>query len=144
MKATPALLQLMAGKRVRARRAPKIRPREISLQISTANVLKAHCLPTWRYFHVPNGGPRSPRAGAMMKACGAIAGIPDFVLIDASGTAHFLELKRIGEPLSEPQEEFQTFCVRHGIEHSVCFNIDQVLKVFDHWKCLRIKIGGEA
>jgi hypothetical protein len=112
MKATAPLLALMQGRKVRARRATKIRPRELALQISTASLLRAHCLPDWRWFHVPNGGPRSPRAGAMMKACGAIAGIPDFVLIDASGTAHFLELKRIGEPLSDPQEEFRIFCLR--------------------------------
>jgi hypothetical protein len=138
MKPVPALLQLMQGRHVRQRRTPKIRPREISLQIATASLLKAHILPTWRYWHTPNGGARSPRAGAMMKASGAIAGIPDFVLIDASGVAHFLELKRIGETLSDPQQDFQTFCIRHGIEHSVADTIDQVLAVFDHWKCLRI------
>jgi hypothetical protein len=144
MKATPALLALMAGKRVRPRRAPKIRPREIGLQIAVANLLRDHCLPDWIWWHTPNGGRRNPREAATLKRCGVIPGIPDFTLVSPYGSVRFLELKRQGETLSDAQDEFRIFCIKHGIPHSIAFNINDVLKVFDHWKCLRIKIGGEA
>jgi VRR-NUC domain len=71
-------------------------------------------------------------------------GWPDFVLIPPTGQLHCLELKRLGEKLSEDQIAFQTWCIRHGVPHSVCRTIDEVLAGLDHWQCLRIKIAGRA
>jgi hypothetical protein len=142
----PPLLRLMDGKRVRARRAPKIRPREIGLQIAVANLLRDHCLPDWIWWHTPNGGRRNPREAATLKRCGVIPGIPDFTIVSPYGSVRYLELKRQGETLSDAQDEFRIFCIKHGIPHSIAFTIDDVLKVFDHWGCLRIalpKIGSE-
>jgi hypothetical protein len=57
---------------------------------------------------------------------------PDFVLIGPSGRVFFLELKRIGERLSEEQEDFRLWCVRSAVPYAVA--------TLDAWGCLRIVI----
>jgi hypothetical protein len=63
-------------------------------------------------------------------------------LLSPSGLFHGLELKRQGETLSDTQEAFQRWCIRHGLPHSVAYSFDEALAVLDAWRCLRIKIGG--
>jgi hypothetical protein len=70
------------------------------------------------------------------------AGGPDFMLIPPVGQLHCLEVKRLGEDLSNPQEEFQLWCIRHCVPHSVVFTLDEALALLDGWGCLRIKMGG--
>jgi hypothetical protein len=142
MKATPALLQLMAGKRVRARRAPRVRPKEISLQIAVAKLLTDHALPTWRWSHFPAGERRDVRTGARLKRMGLHRGWPDVVLINPAGLFHGLELKRAGQTLTDDQAEFQLWSIRHNVPHSVAFTFDEALRFLDHIGCLRIKLNG--
>jgi hypothetical protein len=142
MRATPPLLALAAGKKVRPRRAPVIRPKEITLHMSVAEVLREHALPTWRWSHFPAGEHRNIQTAARLKRMGLQKGWPDFVLVPPAGRLHCLELKRIGEKLSDEQEDFQLWCIRHNIPHSVAFAFDEALAVLDAWGCLRVKIGG--
>jgi hypothetical protein len=100
----PPLLALAQGRRVRLRKAPTPRPREIGLHIAVAAILRTYCLPDWTWFHVPNGEVRDKRLAAKLKAMGAKLGIPDFVLLSPYNSVRFLELKRNGESLSEAQE----------------------------------------
>jgi hypothetical protein len=44
-------------------------------------------------FHVPNGGWRSRVEGAILKAIGTVAGVPDLIWIK-NGQVYGLELKR--------------------------------------------------
>jgi VRR-NUC domain len=85
---------------------------------------------------------RDKITAAKLKAMGVRRGIPDIVLISPLGSVRFLEFKRQGESLSDAQEEFRVFCIRHGIPHSVVFDVDQALASLGQWGCLRIKIGG--
>lgn len=55
-------------------------------------------------FAIPNGGARDAITGALLKAEGVLAGVPDLFLGCARGGYHglFIELKRIGG--SKPEE----------------------------------------
>ena len=139
----PPLLARMEGKRSRPRKAPVDRPKEIQLHMSVAKVLRDHARPDWQWCHIASGELRDKRTAGKLKNMGMKAGWPDFVLIPPTGQLHCLELKRLGEDLSEPQQDFQTWCIRHGVPHSVVFTFDQALAVLDAWRCLRIKIGGK-
>jgi hypothetical protein len=142
MSATPPLLMILEGRKPRARKAPLARPKEIALHMSVAKVLRDHTLETWAWTHIPSGELRDKRTAAKLKQMGAKPGWPDFILVAPTGRFHALELKRIGERLSGPQEEFQSWCIKHAVAHSVSYNFDQALAVLDAWSCLRIKIGG--
>jgi hypothetical protein len=142
MTAVPPLLMLAEGRKPTARRAPAIRPKEISLHMAVAKVLREHCLPEWQWCHIPNGELRDKRTAGKLKQMGVKAGWPDFDLIPPAGQLHCLELKRQGETLSDSQELFQLWWIRHNIPHSVVYTFDEALAVLDHWGCLRINVGG--
>jgi hypothetical protein len=133
---------MMEGKRARPRKAPLTAPKESVLQCAVANILRDHALPEWQWWHTPNGEARNIITGARLKRYGVRRGIPDLALIAPDGRAHFLELKRIGQDLTEDQEDFQLWSIRHGVPHSVAFTIDEALAFLDHIGCLRIRIGG--
>jgi hypothetical protein len=141
MTAAPPLLVLAAGGTPRLRKLRVPTPEECELQIAVADLLRAHCLPDWRWTHVPSGGLRDIITAARMKRFGLQRGWPDILLISPRALPHFLELKRLGEALSEEQEELRRWCLRVGIPHAVAWKIDQVLKTFDEWGCLRVRVA---
>jgi hypothetical protein len=143
MRATPPLLQMMGGRKARPRKVPKVRPREMRLHLDVARVLLDHAAPGWFWWHTPNGGKRGIITAALFKKMGVRPGIPDFILVPPTGQVHFIELKRHGESLSDAQQDFQLWCIRHGVPHSVADTLDQALAVLDAWGCLRIRIGGD-
>lgn len=82
-------------------------------------------LPEFALFAVPNGGLRSPRTAARLKAEGVRAGVPDLVLAVSRGTFHgaYIELKRLrGSSVRENQVTFgkyladasYAYCVARG------------------------------
>jgi hypothetical protein len=136
----PPLLALAAGRKPRPRKMPIFRPLESRLQCDVARLLRDHCMPTWRWSHFPSGEKRDIVTGARLKRYGLQSGWADLILIAPTGGAHFLELKRIGETLSEPQQAFQLHCIRYGIPYAVAFTLDDALAALSSWNCLRIKI----
>jgi hypothetical protein len=139
MTALPPLLAIAEGRKVRARRAPVLRPRESKLHCDVADLLRAHCLPDWKWRWVPSKAQDS-REGAIWKRMGAQRGWWDFELISPEPRPHFLEAKRIGEDVEEgsDQDDFRMWCVAHGVPYVVAWTIDDVLKTFDAWGCLRV------
>jgi hypothetical protein len=73
MSALPPLLALAQGRKVRARRAPTFRPKEIELHMATAKLLREHALPTWQWCHIPNGELRDKRTACKLKQMGVKA-----------------------------------------------------------------------
>ena len=138
----PPLLVLAAGRRVRPRKPSAPRPKEITLHMSVADILRRFARPDWRWSHFPAGEHRDVRTAAKLKAMGVQRGWPDFVLFDPTGRLHALELKRLGETLSEDQEAFQEWSIARGIPHSVSRSLDEALTVLGAWGALRVKIGG--
>src|ERR1017187_3198328 len=115
MTTLPPLLALALGKKVRARKPQKLRPKESQLQFSVAKLLTDHCLPTWRWTHIASGELRDIRTAVKLKRMGLRRGWPDFLLLSPHAGAHCLELKRRGGKLSEDQEEFRDWCLCNGV-----------------------------
>ena len=75
---------------------------------------------------------------------GLTPGVADLVLVDPqSGRAHFLEVKGTGGRLSEAQEDWQVWSIRHGVPFSIVSSIDEAVAVLRHWGVLRTP-GGAA
>jgi hypothetical protein len=87
-------------------------------------------------FHVPNGGWRSRVEGAILKAIGTVAGVPDIICI-FEGRCYALELKAPKGRLTDVQ------CVVHerlreaGAVVAVAHGIDQRLAQLEQWQLLR-------
>jgi hypothetical protein len=140
MTALPPLLALAQGRKVRPRRAPVYRPKEITLHMSVARLLREHARPEWMWFHSPNGEHRDVRVATKLKAMGVRKGIPDFVLVGPGGMPHFMEIKRAGSALGEEQSAFRAWGIKTGTPHCTVRSIDDVLAAFDAWGCLRIAL----
>ncbi len=141
MTALPPLLAIAEGRKVRARKAPVWRPKEVELHITVAKLLRDHCLEDWRWTHIPTGEHRDIRTAAKLKAMGSRAGFPDFVLVSPYGSVRFLELKRTGGKLSEVQDDFRLWCVAYGVPHVVARTIGDVLAACESWGCLRVSVA---
>lgn len=77
-------------------------------------------------FAIPNGGGRSARQGAMLKAEGVKGGVCDLMLPVARGQFHglFIEMKREnGKPsdISQNQKDFIDFVILGGYRAHVAF-----------------------
>lgn len=144
MSAVPPLLALAEGRKPRARKPPLVRPRELVLHISVARLLRDHARPEWRWTHFPAGEARDVRTGSRLKAMGLQRGWPDFILVSPSGLLHALELKRLGEELTEDQEQLQHWFIVNGLPHSVAFTVEEAIAVLDCWDALQIKIARQG
>lgn len=139
MTSAPPLLAIAAGRKPRARVAKFPAPKELSLHLTVAKLLKDHCLPDWFFFHPPNGEHRDIRTAAKLKAMAVRRGVADFLLIAPDGSLRCLELKRVAKKLTLDQEIFRLFCVKRGIPYAVATTVDEVLTAFGAWGCLRLK-----
>jgi len=135
------LLMLCEGRTPRLRKARLERPLELALHLGVAKLLRNHARPEWRWSHFPAGEARDARTGARLKAMGLQRGWPDFILVSPSGLLHALELKRIGETLSEDQEAFAAWCTANGVPHCVVRTMEEALGALDRWGVLRIRLA---
>jgi hypothetical protein len=142
--AAPPLLMLAEGRRPRARREVIAPPKEIVLQMQVADLLRRFARTDWRWSHFPAGEHRDVRTAAKLKAMGTQPGWPDFILFDPTGQLHALELKRLGEGLSEDQVAFEEWCAAQSIPHSVARTLDEAFKILGCWGALRIALAGVA
>lgn len=144
MTTLPPLLLLAEGRQPRVlQRTAQPKPRESVLHFQVAKLLRKHALPDWQWTHWPGGEEiRDARTAAKLKQMGAMAGWPDFVLVPPIGQLHSLELKRIGEDLTDEQAAFRDWCLGHRLPYAVARSISEVLAALDRWGALRIKIGG--
>jgi hypothetical protein len=88
-------------------------------------------------FHsIPNGGFRTKRTAALMKAEGALSGIPDTHLPIArwwpdGSVSHglYIEMKAKGGRLSAEQKEVIPMLEDAGYKVAVCYSADEALQV---------------
>jgi hypothetical protein len=110
--------------------------KEDQLQKAVARLLDSTGL-VW--CHVPNGGNRSAATGALMKAMGAKAGVPDVLIFDpkriyAKPVVHefiglAIELK-VGKNKPTPSQlEWRDKLERCGWRWVCCYSMDEVLAV---------------
>lgn len=138
---TPPLLAAMEGRKPRARKERAKTPLEIILHVHVADLLRAHCL--WEWTHI-NRKAKDAREGKIFQTMGVRPGWGDFILLSPDGwRAHFLELKRIGEDVDDDsdQGQFRLRAIKAGAPYVVAWTIDDVLRAFDEWGCLRVFYG---
>jgi hypothetical protein len=134
----PPLIALSMGLKVRPRKTPVWRPKEIELQVEVARLLRAHCL--WEWTHI-NRTAKDARQGAIFKRMGVNPSWGDFILLQPHGwRAHFLELKRIGEDVNDEdgQGQFRLRAIQNGAPYVVAWTMKDVLAACDVWGCLRV------
>lgn len=120
-----------------ARKSP-----ETTLQISVVSMLRrleatGHLRALW--WHSANGGNRSAAEGALFRAMGTVAGVPDLTFVDQSGSCCFVELKAppdeiLGRKkgyLSDAQKEWRRRCEKLEIPYGVCYTADEVLRYLE-------------
>jgi hypothetical protein len=137
MKPIPPLLLICEGRRPRLRMAPAPAVREISIHRDVERLLRDHGADGWWWFHAANGEARDPRAAAKLKAMGVKPGVPDLTLISPAGVAHFLEVKRPGGRLSEPQEAFAAWAAGHGVPFSAADSLSHARAILTRWGALK-------
>lgn len=137
MKSTPPLLVIAEGRRARPRRCPLANPREIVLHKATVDILAKLGDPSWRWSHFPSGELRDVRTAARLKAMGLKRGWPDIVLVSPVGKFHGLELKRLGEDLTDDQQAFQMWAIRHGIRYAIAWTLDEATTILGAWGAIR-------
>jgi hypothetical protein len=98
---------------------------EQELQYECIKWMKRHLSSEVVFFHVPNGGKRSMREGAIFKAIGVLAGVPDLI-IAWPGTIAAVELKAGKGRASEDQIEVQARMSAIGWHVSEVRSLDQL------------------
>jgi hypothetical protein len=83
------------------------------------------------WFHPENARKCTPRQGAMRKAIGVKAGVPDFVLI-IDGDPVFLELKSAKGKPSEAQLAFFKTASDCGCQYFIAKSLDEAIGVLEH------------
>ena len=101
---------------------------------------------TWRarpgafFFHVPLGGYRTCVEGAILKAIGTVAGVPDLICI-FQGRCYALELKAGRGRLTDVQRVVHERLRAAGAEVAVAHGIDEALAWLEVWHLLRRSSG---
>src|SRR4029077_18727015 len=145
-----AQLSLFKGKRQRGVKAPA--SKEIHTHFMIADILRRWQTPGWRWTHFPAGEYRHPATAMRLKRMGVQVGWPDFILLSPkagngsilnpltmtptalfAGDAHFLELKRKGQKLSEFQEAFAAFCISNGYPYYWTDNFKDAVAQLKAW-----------
>lgn len=98
---------------------------EDDLQKSVALYLD-HTGHTW--FHPPNGGYRSGREAAKLKAMGVKPGVPDIIILDIQ-TA--IELKVGKNKQTQAQVDWQHKLEELGWNYHVCRSLDEVIETLN-------------
>lgn len=88
--------------------------------------------PSTVFWHTPNGGLRSKREAAKLRAMGTLPGVPDLILIcEPPGPClAFLEIKAPGAYLSFEQRSFRHAVEGMGAPYWVVRSIDEVRSAF--------------
>jgi hypothetical protein len=92
------------------------------------------------WFHVPNGGRRSPVEAAIFNGLGVRAGVSDLILL-RDGRAFALELKTArGRPTAAQMQFLSEFRAAGG-EASIAIGLDQALRTLETWGLLRGRVA---
>ena len=110
---------------------------EADLQRAVWTLLKRASKPDVFYFHVPNGGYRSPLEAAIMKGLGVVAGVPDMIII-YDGKTYGLELKSKRGRVTGHQSDVMRQMERAGAHCAVAHSIDDAITTLQSWRVLRM------
>lgn len=112
---------------------------EAQIHRAVVQHLRARGVPGLVFFHVPNGGSRSPIEGAMFKGMGVRAGVSDLIL--AHNDKFFaLELKAEGGRASVEQMAFLQDIDRAGAFTALATGLDAALRTLEAWGLLKPEV----
>jgi hypothetical protein len=137
----PGQLSLFGSRRQRGRQPPP--PLEKELHKQTADILDRWKTRGWLHTHIGHGGFKLDIIPRMeLKRKGLKPGWADFILLAPHpAKAHFLELKRQGETLSDVQQEFQFFCLANGYPYAVADTLPDVIATLKDWGAIRASVS---
>jgi hypothetical protein len=98
--------------------------------------LRTRAAPGVFFWHPFSGGFRRPKEAAIYKGLGAIAGLPD-VMILHQGKLYCVELKAEGGRLSLAQEQVLVKLREAGALATHAHGIDQALRILEGWNLLK-------
>jgi hypothetical protein len=123
-----------AGRPIHRRRRP-----EQQIQRAVIEHLKLRPVPGIFWFHVGNGGYRTPIEARVFKSLGVTAGVPDLILI-REGKTYGLELKAVGGRLTPVQETAHVLMRAAGAEVAVAIGLDAALRQLERWGMLQGRV----
>ena len=109
---------------------------EQQIQRGTFQHLRARPVPGAFFWHPFSGGFRRPKEAAIFKGLGAIAGLPD-VMVLHQGQLYAPELKREGDQPSEAQLACLAAMERAGAFTAIAEGLDRALACLEAWELLR-------
>lgn len=78
------------------------------------------------FAHYPSGGYRTPAEAGVLRAMGAMPGVPDLLVWLPEGAGFGVELKAGARPLSEAQVVWHSTLATLGHRVYVCRSVDEV------------------
>ena len=106
------------------------------------------CVKWFRYqypklllFSIPNGGKRGIITAMNMKAEGTVSGVADLMLLHSNPLYHglFIEMKAPKGKQSEPQKEFEFYCLSNDYQYSLCRSLEEFMFIVNQYINLRVK-----
>ena len=113
---------------------------EAALQRSVIQHLTWRARPGAFFFHVPLGGYRTCVEGAILKAIGTVAGVPDIICI-FEGRCYALELKAERGRVTDVQRVVHERLREAGAHVAVAHGVDQALAQLEAWNLLRHNVA---
>lgn len=89
-------------------------------------------------FAIPNGGARSALTGAMLKAEGVVAGVPDLMIAVPKGghAGLFVEMKVKPNRPSREQKEIISKLEDAGYKVAICYAFEEFVKIVTEYLAL--------
>jgi hypothetical protein len=108
---------------------------EQAIQAALCEHLRMHAVRNLFWFHVPNGGLRSPIEAKILQSLGVRAGVPDVIAIKG-GQTYALEIKtEDGKPTAAQLQAIADIRAA-GAHAEVCYGLDGAA-VLEGWGLLR-------
>src|SRR5262245_27424011 len=126
---------LLAHAQPHAERRRRRRRPEQDLQRAVLEHLELYSVPNCDWFHVGNGGWRSPVEAKVLKSLGVRPGVPDLILI-RDGQTFGLELKTEIGKLTSVQRTAHVLMRAAGAEVEVAYGIDEAIELLQRWQIL--------
>jgi hypothetical protein len=109
---------------------------EDALQRTVLEYLRMRGPRTAYWFHVANGGGRSPIEALILKGLGVRADVPDLIII-YDGKTYGLELKADSNRPTKLQIEAQDAMRAAGAEVAVAVGLDAAIQQLEAWQLLK-------
>jgi len=112
---------------------------EQQIHLAVAQHLRTRGVPGMVWFHPANGGFRTKREAAILKAMGVRAGVSDFIFVH-NNKVFALELKAERGRASEAQMRFLSDIDRAGAYTAMPAGLDAALATLEAWGLIRASV----